>query len=214
MASKLAAAKIAAWSGVRAVIAAATADDVVGDALAGKPVGTAFAPRAAAPVEPQALDRVRAGRRGSHRRRRRRARRARRRRQVAARRRACAAVEGDFDVDAAVEIVDERRRGVRQGPQSATPSPQLRARRRPPHGRPPRRPPARSRPPRRPRRPAVVGRQPGSAGTSPCAGLARRHHRPPCPARYLMRSCECVIGIRCHRAPPSCPSAFEVARQP
>jgi glutamate 5-kinase len=45
MASKLAAAKIAAWSGVRAVIASAAAPDVVADALAGKPVGTAFAPR-------------------------------------------------------------------------------------------------------------------------------------------------------------------------
>jgi glutamate 5-kinase len=46
MASKLAAAKIAAWSGVRVVIAAASAVDVVSDALAGKPVGTAFPPRA------------------------------------------------------------------------------------------------------------------------------------------------------------------------
>jgi glutamate 5-kinase len=46
MASKLAAAKIAAWSGVRAVIASAAADDVIADALAGQPVGTAFAPRA------------------------------------------------------------------------------------------------------------------------------------------------------------------------
>ena len=46
MASKLAAAKIAAWSGVRVVIAAATATDVVAGALAGQPVGTAFAPRA------------------------------------------------------------------------------------------------------------------------------------------------------------------------
>jgi glutamate 5-kinase len=46
MASKLAAAKIAAWSGVRAVIAAAAAPDVVVDALAGRPVGTSFAPRA------------------------------------------------------------------------------------------------------------------------------------------------------------------------
>jgi glutamate 5-kinase len=45
MASKLAAAKIAAWSGVRAVIAAATAPDVVCGALAGAPVGTAVVPR-------------------------------------------------------------------------------------------------------------------------------------------------------------------------
>jgi glutamate 5-kinase len=45
MASKLAAAKIAAWSGVRAVIAAANAHDVLVDAIAGRPVGTAFSPR-------------------------------------------------------------------------------------------------------------------------------------------------------------------------
>jgi len=46
MASKLAAAKIAAWSGVRAVIASAALPGVVTDALAGRPVGTSFAPRA------------------------------------------------------------------------------------------------------------------------------------------------------------------------
>jgi glutamate 5-kinase len=45
MASKLAAAKIAAWSGVRAVIASASVPDVVANALAGNPVGTSFAPR-------------------------------------------------------------------------------------------------------------------------------------------------------------------------
>ena len=37
MASKLAAAKIAAWSGVRAVIAAADRPDVLADAVAGRP---------------------------------------------------------------------------------------------------------------------------------------------------------------------------------
>ena len=46
MASKLAAAKIAAWSGVRAVIASAALPGVVTDALAGRSVGTSFAPRA------------------------------------------------------------------------------------------------------------------------------------------------------------------------
>ena len=45
MASKLAAAKIAAWSGVRAVIAAASAPSVVVDALEGRTVGTSFAAR-------------------------------------------------------------------------------------------------------------------------------------------------------------------------
>jgi glutamate 5-kinase len=46
MASKLAAAKIAAWSGVRAVIAAANVPDVVVAALDGRAVGTSFPPRA------------------------------------------------------------------------------------------------------------------------------------------------------------------------
>ena len=45
MASKLAAAKIAAWSGVRAVIASASVPNVIADALAGHAVGTSFAPR-------------------------------------------------------------------------------------------------------------------------------------------------------------------------
>lgn len=45
MASKLAAAKIAAWSGVRVVIAHADREDVVTDALAGRPVGTVVHPR-------------------------------------------------------------------------------------------------------------------------------------------------------------------------
>ncbi|MCZ7534547.1 MAG: glutamate 5-kinase [Acidimicrobiia bacterium] len=45
MASKLAAAKIAAWSGVRAVIAAASSEGVVLDAIEGRPVGTSVQPR-------------------------------------------------------------------------------------------------------------------------------------------------------------------------
>lgn len=46
MATKLAAARIASWSGIRAVIAAADAPGVVNDAIAGRPVGTVVAPRA------------------------------------------------------------------------------------------------------------------------------------------------------------------------
>ena len=46
MATKLAAAKIAAWSGVRAVIAAADTPGVIGDAIEGRAVGTSFLPRA------------------------------------------------------------------------------------------------------------------------------------------------------------------------
>jgi glutamate 5-kinase len=44
MASKLAAARIASWSGVTAVIAAASADDAVINAINGKEVGTRFLP--------------------------------------------------------------------------------------------------------------------------------------------------------------------------
>jgi glutamate 5-kinase len=46
MASKLAAAKIAAWSGIRTVIASAEAPTVIADALAGVNVGTVVQPRA------------------------------------------------------------------------------------------------------------------------------------------------------------------------
>jgi glutamate 5-kinase len=46
MASKLQAAKIAAWSGVRSVIAATASDSVIADALAGRAVGTTVQPRA------------------------------------------------------------------------------------------------------------------------------------------------------------------------
>ena len=45
MASKLAAAKIAAWSGVRVVIAAADRAEVLVDAIGGRPVGTVIHPR-------------------------------------------------------------------------------------------------------------------------------------------------------------------------
>ena len=82
----------------------------------GTPVGTSFAPRVAAAAEPQALDRVRAGRprAGSS------STPARGARSSSGGKSLLAAgvrgVEGDFDADAAVEIVDERRRGVRQGP--------------------------------------------------------------------------------------------------
>ena len=105
MASKLAAAKIASWSGVRAVIAAANQPGVVMDALDGEAGrhGGAAAPRTAA--EPQALDRVRDRRRRPGRGRRRRA----GARSVSQGRSLLAAgvraVEGDFDAAAAVEVV-------------------------------------------------------------------------------------------------------------
>jgi len=109
MASKLAAAKIAAWSGVRAVIAAADAPDVVSAAIAGRPVGTAFPPRAERLPSRKlwiAFARGAAGRVVVD---------------DGARRALCAhnrsllpagvqAVEGAFDADDAVEIVD--REGV------------------------------------------------------------------------------------------------------
>ncbi len=114
MASKLAAAKMAAWSGVRAVIASASAPDVLAHAIAGDPVGTSFAPRphrlssrklwiafaqgsaGRVVVDDGAraalLDRGRsllpAGVRG---------------------------VDGDFDADAAIEVVDEHGRAFAKG---------------------------------------------------------------------------------------------------
>jgi glutamate 5-kinase len=105
MASKLAAARIAAWSGVRAVIAAADAPDVVSDAIAGRPVGTAFPPRTERLSSRKlwiAFARGAAGRIEVD---------------LGARRALCAehrsllpagvlAVEGSFDADDAVEIVD------------------------------------------------------------------------------------------------------------
>ena len=164
MASKLAAAKIAAWSGVRAVIAAADAPDGRASTRStGRRSAPSFAPRAAAPVEPQAVDRVRAGARRAHR---------RRRRRPPARSSTTAGrcspagvrdVEGAFDADDAVEIVDADGAVVRQGP-GALLAPRRSARvagRRTadlPDG-----PPPRGRPPRRPRRPA---RDSGVTGAS------------------------------------------------
>ncbi len=107
MASKLAAAKIAAWSGVRAVIASAALPGVVVDALEGRSVGTAFAPRAqrlasrklwiafARASEGQIV--VDAG-----------ARRALVEHGRSLLPAGVVEVEGDFDTDAAVEIVDDR----------------------------------------------------------------------------------------------------------
>jgi glutamate 5-kinase len=106
MASKLAAAKIASWSGVRAVIASAGAPSVVADALAGRPVGTSFKARAqrlpsrklwiafARASEGQIV--VDAG-----------ARRALVERGKSLLLAGVRGVEGNFDADAAVEIVDE-----------------------------------------------------------------------------------------------------------
>jgi glutamate 5-kinase len=107
MASKLAAAKIAAWSGVRAVIASAAAPDVVIDALAGRPVGTSFAPRAQRLPSRKlwiAFARPAQGKIGVDA--------GARRALVEGGRSLLAAgvraVDGEFEVDAAVEIVDDQ----------------------------------------------------------------------------------------------------------
>ena len=104
MASKLAAAKIAAWSGVRAVIADAREPGVVRGAIEGTGRHGRAAPTVEA-VASQTVDRVRARDVGPDRRRRRRPPRPRRRRPVAP---SCrrAGVEGQFDRDDAVEVVD------------------------------------------------------------------------------------------------------------
>ena len=117
MASKLAAAKIAAWSGVRAVIAGGRRARRGLDAIEGRAGRHRGPPRAASGCSSRKLWIAFAARRaGRDRRRRRRA-----------RARSCAdgrsllpagvrGVEGAFDVDDAVEIVGRRRRAVRQGP--------------------------------------------------------------------------------------------------
>ena len=117
MASKLAAAKIAAWSGVRAVIAAADAPDVVVDALDGRAGRHRRSrPRAERLPSRKLWIAFARGAAGPDRRRRRRAPRAVRATTGRCCRPGCAAVEGAFDADDAVEIVDDRRRAVRQGP--------------------------------------------------------------------------------------------------
>ena len=108
MASKLAAAKIAAWSGVRAVIASAALAECR-HRRARRPIGRHVV-RAAhdSAGEPQAVDRVRAGRRkaGSS------STRVRGARSSSGGSHSLLAgvrdVEGAFDVDAPVEIVDEQ----------------------------------------------------------------------------------------------------------
>ena len=135
MASKLAAAKIAAWSGVRAVIAAADAPGVVRrrDRRARRSAPS-VQPRARAAPEPQALDRVRPRRR-----------RAGSSSTTAPAGRSCAdkagrcsppgvrEVEGAFEADDAVEIVGADGRAVRQGPRPLLGGVAARRRRAPDH---------------------------------------------------------------------------------
>jgi glutamate 5-kinase len=114
MASKLAAAKIAAWSGVRAVIASASVPNVIADAFAGRAVGTAIAPRATRLSSRKLWIAFAQGSAG-------------RVTVDAGARRALVeggksllaagvrAVEGAFDVDAAVEIVGDDRRVFAKG---------------------------------------------------------------------------------------------------
>ncbi len=139
MASKIAAAKIAAWSGVRTVIAAARRDDVLADAVAGAPgVGTVVLPHdrdlparklwIASPSAPPApwsstpepAVPSKAGACASARRR--------------------TAVHGRFDVDDAVEITDGDGTVFAKG-LVRTARPDRRADGRPAQRRPPRRPP-------------------------------------------------------------------------
>ena len=107
MASKLAAAKIAAWSGVRAVIANAQEPDVV---LGARSSDAGRRDRGAAPaaaaVEPQAVDRVRLGPSRAGRRRRRRPPGAGRRRPLAAAGRRAGRRGRRSSVEDAVEVVD------------------------------------------------------------------------------------------------------------
>ena len=156
MASKLAAAKIAAWSGVRAVIASAAVPER-GRRRARGPAGrhVVRAARAAAVDAASSGSRSRGRRKaGSS------STRARGARSSSGGKSLLAAgvreVEGAFDVDATGRDRRRRRRGVRQGPLAATRRRSSREYRGQPHRRPPRRRPPRGRPPRRPRRPAVT----------------------------------------------------------
>jgi glutamate 5-kinase len=114
MASKLAAAKIAAWSGVRVVIAAAETAGVIRDAIDGKNVGTAVHPRATRLSSRKLWIAFARGATG----------------RIVVDAGACRAlrddnrsllpagviaVEGSFDRDAAVEIVDEDGRPFAKG---------------------------------------------------------------------------------------------------
>ena len=150
MASKLAAGKIAAWSGVRAVIAAAGVDNVVLDALEGRAVGTVIQPRAQRLASRKlwiAFARGAAGRivvdagaRGA----------GGRRPIAAARGRACG--RGDVRGRRRRRGLRPRRQALRQGPHPLR-RVHARFRSRAPHLRPPRRRPPRGHPSRRPRRP-------------------------------------------------------------
>ena len=172
MASKLAAAKIAAWSGVRAVIASAALPGVVADALAGRAGRHVVrAARAAARQSASSGSRSRSGSEG---------------RIVvdAGARRALVdggksllpagvrEVEGDVRRRRAVEIVGDDGAVFAKGV-SRYASPQLQRVRGPPHRRPPRRRPPRSRPPRRPRRPALTRVGPAHGVAPETAGLDR-----------------------------------------
>ena len=154
MASKLAAAKIASWSGIRTVIAGADAPTVVADALAGVNVGTVVQPRAERMPSRKlwiAFAIGAAGRvvvdDGA------------RRALVSQGRSLLAAgvrgVEGSFDADVAVEVVDAEGRVFAKG---LTRYAAARAAfgGRPPLGRPARGRAGRGDPPRRPRRPRLT----------------------------------------------------------
>ena len=119
MASKLSAAKIAAWSGVRAVIAQASRPGVLAEAVRGEPgVGTVVLPRSrrlparklwiAFAVGSSGTVIVDDG-----------AKRALLERGVSLLPAGVAGVKGSFDADDAVEIVGIRRCGLRQGPGAA-----------------------------------------------------------------------------------------------
>ena len=114
MASKLAAAKIAAWSGVRAVIASARAAGRRHRRARGPPGRHVVRAARAAAAAPQAVDRVRAAVGRQDRGRRGRAARARERRQVVAAR-GCARDRGRLRRRRDRGDRRRRRRGVRQG---------------------------------------------------------------------------------------------------
>ncbi len=198
MASKLAAAKIAAWSGVRTVIASAALPGVVGDALAGRPVGTSFAPRQQRLSSRKLWIAFRACVGRKDRRRRGCAARTRGGRQVAV---AGGRARGGRRLRRRCHGRDRRRpgRGVRQGALPVHVG-VVALEPRPAHRRPAGRVAARSRPPRRPRRPAVtLGRARLRALRQHCGSAAMHRGSPLPPVRCahgrVRRAADAESGI-------------------
>ena len=200
MASKLAAAKIAAWSGVKAVIAQASREDVLEAAVAGVPgAGTVVLPKdrrlparklwIAFAVGSSGTIVVDEG-----------ARRALLDRGVSLLAAGVSSVKGSFEVEDAVEIAGPDGRVFAKGLVRLGSVGPPRGRR-PPHRRPPRGDAPRGRPPRRPRRVALAD------GFRACCALVDRTGRPAHDRRSERPASRAATTVACLCAPPRSTSA-------